>query len=191
MKSLVKAFRIHAERLLQNIGSLDSPLVQVEHLQDRRESRFLFDEIAYERSLEISKRNLIGRPGPGECPFHTADSYEAPAIKRFDQVDAPSLAPAGPGSALFINRQSLRKPPRDPIVGHLQRDDVGEFVPQGAAPVEVALFPCRWAVHRYHLTEADSQRAQPRQAQRSNSEVLMVGEDLDHYRTLRRKVVLL
>src|SRR5262249_14142491 len=114
---------------------------------------------------------------------------ESPAIKGPDEVDTPLLAPVRPRAALFINRQSFGKPPRDAVVCHLQRDHVREFVPERAAPIEVPFFSRRRAIHRYNLAKADPYRPQPWQPKRPHSEVLMVREYLDYNGTLGSEVI--
>src|SRR6185295_1834097 len=76
------------------------------------------------------------------------------------------------------------------MIGHLERDHVRELVPQRAAPVELARVARRRAVHRDHLSEANSERAQSRQPQRAHGKVFVIRKDLNRDRRARREMIL-
>ncbi len=89
------------------------------------------------------------------------------------------IAPAGIGVPLFEHRQTFREPPRNFVVGHLQRDDVRELVPERASPVEVIELPRRRRVHHEQVSKADSKSAQAGQSDGADFKVAVIRKHLE------------
>ena len=71
------------------------------------------------------------------------------------------------------------------MIGHLKRDDVREFMPQGAAPVEGVGLACRRRIHHEQLPKAHAQCADSRQSERPHGEIGVVRIHFKCDRTLR------
>ena len=98
-------------------------------------------------------------------------------------------APFEPRAAFLEHRGSLAEPAWQPVVRHLQRDDVRHLVPQRRAPVEFTRRPRLRRVHRHDAAEARAQRAEHAgQAQRADREVVVAREHFDQQRPLRREL---
>src|SRR6185503_13266538 len=76
------------------------------------------------------------------------------------------------------------------VICDLKRDDMRELVPKRAAPVEFANLARGGAVHRYHLPEANAERAQARKTQRAHGEVFVIGKHFNRDRRARREAIL-
>ena len=110
----------------------------------------------------------------------------------FDRLEILKLhvvAPAGIRLAFFVNRQTFGEPSRDLVVRHLQGDDVREFMPERASPVELIRFARRWGIHHHELSKTDTQRSESRQSESAHGKVLMIGIHLKPDRTFRREFV--
>src|SRR5262245_58410382 len=174
--------------LLQDFRRLLFLLVAAQHFENRVEAEAVFYEVANLRGLEISQGNVVRALGANEAVVQVG--YREPPVigEGLDVFDAPIVAPAGPRVVLLEDAQAFGKPARDQVIGNLQRDDVRVLVPERAPPVELSVAR-RGRILRDDLAEADPQRAEPRQAERANGEVIVVREDFDCDRGARREFV--
>ena len=74
---------------------------------------------------------------------------------------------------------------------HLQRYDMGEFVPQRGSPIEGSRLARSRRVHRNHFAKADPQRAESRQTERAYRKASMIGKDFQLNRAGRLESVAL
>src|SRR5581483_7035132 len=126
------------ERGFQDVRRLLLVAVAAQHVQNRVEAELVRDKFADLRRLEVTQLDVIRRFGPQEPPVKISNLCPASVVEGFDGDDAPVIAPAGPRLALLVNREPFGKPARDAVVGHLERDHMRVFVPERAAPVELA-----------------------------------------------------
>src|SRR5262245_42673590 len=174
--------------LLQDFRRLLFLLVAAQHFENRVEAEAVFYEVANLRGLEISQGNVVRALGANEAVVQVG--YCEPPVfgEGLDVFDAPIVAPAGPRVVLLEDAQAFGKPARDQVIGDLQRDDVRVLVPERAPPVDLSVARRR-RIQRDDLAEADTQRAEPRQAERANGEVFVVRENFDCDRRARREFV--
>src|SRR5262249_33370577 len=140
------------QRLRQDFRSLLFLLVAAQHFENRVETGAFIDEVANLRSLEVGQGDVVRAFGLNEDVVQVG--YREPPVfgECLDVFDAPIVAPSGPSVVLLEDAQPLRKPPRDQVVGGLQRDDVRVFVPERAPPVDFS-FARRRRILRDDLTE--------------------------------------
>src|SRR6266852_2572527 len=164
---------------LQHIGSPGVLFVERKHFQNRVEAELLIHELANLRRLKVSDRNSIGSFRPNERGVEIVDLDEAAIAYRLQVLERPVVAPASPRATLFVYRQTFREPARNSMIGHLERDHMSKLVPQRTPPVELTRRSRRGAVHRDHLTEADSERAKTGNPKRADLKIAVVCKDLD------------
>src|SRR6185369_2832556 len=161
-----------------------------EHAQDRIEAVTFGDELTNLRCLEVSDRNVLRALRPLETRIEIRHLEPTAFTERADKEWIPIVAPTRPRASFFVNRESFRKPARNTIVSHLQRNDVSVLVPQCAAPIKLAGFARGRRILRDHETKTYAERAQAGNAKRAHREVFVVIKDLDNDRALRRELVL-
>ena len=103
-----------------------------------------------------------------------------------------SRAPLRPRDLLFVLRDAFGQPARHALVGHLQRDDVRQLVPQRRLPLELAGGRAFGeSIVTTRPKQAPSAPIMPGQPDVPDGEVVVLREDLDEDRPLRRELVAL
>ena len=102
----------------------------------------------------------------------------------------PCRAPTRPRNLLFVHRDAFSEPPRHPLVRHLERDHVRQLVPQRRFPLNSpGGRACGESIVTTRPKHAPSAPIIPGSADVANGEVVVLREDLDQDRTLRRELV--
>ena len=142
----------------------------------------------HHRGIEIGERYRLG---PREPAFELADRQQRAGVERPRELQHLVAAPGEVLAFLLVGRDPLAQPARQPLIRHLQRDDMGYLVPQRRHPVEVARRAGARRVERDHLAEARAQGADHAgQTQRAHREVVVVRKYLDEDWGLQRHLVL-
>ena len=98
---------------------------------------------------------------------------------------------SGRAALLLVDRDAFGQPARHALIRHLQRDDVRQLVPQRRFPLELAGRP-RVAANPSSTTrpkQAPSAPIMPGRPSVAHGEVVVLREDLDEDRPLRRELV--
>src|SRR6185503_8116536 len=132
------------QNLLKHVGCARFVAIHCKHSKNRVEAVALCDEFANLRRLKVSDRNILRALWSLKTGVEIRHLEPAFLRERAHKKRVPIIAPTGAGASLFVNGKTLGEPPRDTVVSHLQRDDVRVFVPERAAPIELARFARRW-----------------------------------------------
>ena len=125
-----------AERLLKDIRCPLAFFVEQQHFLDCRESELLLDVVADDGCLVVRHQHLLLILRPDKAVVQFSYRQKLLGFDRVQVVELHIVAPAGEAFALFINREAFGEPSRNLMIRHLQRDDVHEFMPERAAPIE-------------------------------------------------------
>ena len=87
------------------------------------------------------------------------------------------VPPGGRAAALLVDRESLREPARHAVVGEREMKDVGDLVPEGRRPVELAPAARGRGIHGHHRAEAHPQRPEAGEPDRAYGEIGVTGEE--------------
>jgi len=144
--------------------------------------------IDQQRRLEVCERDRVGTRESG---VEIGQLESLALFQRGGERHLHVAPPFGPRLRFFPHRNALGEPTGHALIGHLQRDDVRELVPQRGLPRELAWWSRLRRIERDHAAEAGAERAdhagQPEIAYR---EVIVYRKDLDENRPLRRELVL-
>ena len=145
------------------------------------------DVLDQQGGLVVRKRDRLRTRKRG---VEIAQLQRLAAVQHAGEGDVHLATPLGARLFLLVDGDAFGEPARDPLVRHLQRDDVRELVPHRRFPLELAARPGIGRVHDDDAAETDAQRADhARQAERADGEVVLLRKDLDQDRPARRELV--
>ncbi len=174
------------ERRLQGRVGVEALAVGAQQLVDARRSVGLDEIVDDDRALEVGDADLSRI---GERGIEIVQLDHLVVVHHLGELHVHLPRPFGPRPLLLELRNPFREPARDALVRHLNRDDVGELVPEGRFPLELAGSRFR-RVERHDTAETDTERVEhARQAGDSHREVVVLGKELDEDRSLRRELV--
>ena len=127
-----------------------------------------------EGRLVVRQRDGVGL---GEAGVEIAKLQHFSLVHRLGERDFHVAAPLGPLLPFLVDGNPFGQPARDPLLRHLQRDDVRELVPERGLPAERSRRPRSRRVERHDATEAGAERADhPGQTEVADGEVVVVGK---------------
>ena len=188
---LVEVFEREGHRLLEHFLRAPAVAIAREHRENRIEAVVLLDPVADQGSLEVGQRDLVRKLGPHEAVVDLGDAEQLVVAQRGEEAHLHVVTPSGPRPPLLEHGQTLGQPARDLRVGDEQGERVGDLVPEGAAPVEVADLTCRRRVESEHRAEAHAESAETGQPHGANREVGVRRIDLHPDRRRRLEAVAL
>ena len=140
-----------------------------------------------QRRLEVRERNRLGVRERG---VQVAELQRLAAVQHPRKPDVHAASPLGTLERFFVHRDAFGQPAGDSLVGHLDRDDVRQLVPQRRFPLELARRARLRRIQRHHAAETGAERADHAgQAHVSHREVVVLRKHLDEDGALRRELV--
>src|SRR6185369_844709 len=128
------------QNLLQHVGCAGFLAVERKHAQNRIEPETFSYKLANLRRLKVSYRKILSALRSLKSSIEIRHLEPPPVHESAHKHRVPIITPTRPRASLLVNRESFGEPARDAVVSHLQRDDERVFVPERAAPVELACF---------------------------------------------------
>ena len=187
----VEALHLRSEHPVEHLLGGGARRVFAEHRHQRFGSVVARDQLAHQRCLVVGVHDLITVGWAHEAVVELAHRQDAVLVVGDQEAGIHVVAPRGRAPALLVDRESLRQPARHPVLGEREVEDVGDLVPEGRGPVELAPAARGGRVHRHHRAEAHPQRPEPREPDRAHREIRVAGEELEPDRDGRLVLVAL
>ena len=178
---------VGVERRLQRRVGVEPLRVRAHQLAQPGVAEGVDDVLDEQRRLEVRERDRLRILN---AAFRSRSFSVSPRFSIAGELDVHLAAPLGARLLLLVDRDAFGQPARQPLVRHLQRDDVRQLVPERRFPLELARRPRPRRIHRDDAAEAGAERADHAgQADVADREVVVLREDLDEDRALRRELV--
>ena len=171
-------FQRHTENCFENIAHVHLFCKTIDKRFEHLKSIALHNELNQQGSLIVGKIQVRQGFGPGKALVQLTEPDYPVFLNRLYELNLLVPSPLGSAVFFFKNGYTFGEPARYIVSGHLQGDDMGEFMPDDLLPVNrTRRFMPSWRTESDYAAKTDPEEVTyVRQPRSSHRKVLVIGK---------------